>query len=151
LAGRTVLYRYGWMAWLWRALILAALAAGGVLVIAGMRSAAPHLFLIAAPLALPALFFGHVVATSVVRQGDDALTITNLLFLRRRIARSELGRPRVRPWAQTWYGQMYAPSSWIPVRRALPVYLDLLADIPDRRAFANAFRLQERELPQRRR
>jgi hypothetical protein len=142
-----VLYRYGRIAWLWRALIFAALAGAGFLIAAGARAGAPSLYLVALPLLLPSLLFGQVVATTVVRREDGGLIVTNLLFLRRRLLRSELGRPRVRPWAQADYGQIYAPSSWIPVRGSLPVYLDLLADIPDRRALAKTFQLNERDLP----
>ena len=147
---RTVLlYLFGWLGWVWRGLIAAALVGGGFLIGAGVRSAEPYLLLVAAPLVLPALFFGHVVASRVVRIDDGALIVTNLLFLRRRVLCSELGPPRMRPWAQTWYGRMYAPSSWIPVRGRLPIYLDLLANIPDRSALAKAFRLKERDLPRR--
>jgi hypothetical protein len=36
---------------------------------------------------------------------------------------------------------------WIPVRGGLPVYLDLLGEIPDRPALANMFRMKQSDLP----
>jgi hypothetical protein len=45
---------------------------------------------------------------------------------------------------------MYAPRAWIPVSGALPFYLDLLAEIPDRRVFAEFWRVPIGEMPRRR-
>jgi hypothetical protein len=141
-----VLYRYGWIAWIWRILIFGALGGAGALIWAG-GPAEPTPYLVAAPIVLPALFFGHVVATGIVRLPDGTLVVTNLLFLRRRMVRASLGRPRKRPWAQTLYGRIHAPTVWIPVRGGLPVYLDLLGEIPDRPALANMFRMKQSDLP----
>jgi hypothetical protein len=95
-----VLYRYGRIAWIWRILIFGLLGGAGALIWVGGPTE-PALYLVVAPIVLPALFFGHVVATGIVRVGDGTLVVTNLLFLRRRMVRASFGRPRKRPWAQT--------------------------------------------------
>jgi hypothetical protein len=136
---RITIYRYGLMAWVWRVPMLAALAGGVFCVLAAVFRFELALVAVAAPLVLPSLYFGWVVAHRVDRLEDGELLVTTLLFQRRRVARSDLGKPRVKLFAQGDIGPMYAPRAWIPVRDRLPIYLDLLAEIPDRSAFGNAF------------
>lgn len=147
---RITIYRYGPMAWVWRVPMLAALAAGAVCVLAAVFRFELELVVVAAPLVLPSLFFGRVVAHRVDRLEDGELLVTTLLFQRRRVARPDLGTPRLREFAQGDVGPMYAPHAWIPVRHRLPIYLDLLAEIPDRPAFGNAFGINTSALPSRR-
>lgn len=141
------IYRYGWIAWVWRVLILAGIAGGAFLVWAGFLFAQPVSYFIAAPLLLPSVFFGFVVATRIDRLDDGVLLVTTLLFKRRRIQRVDLGTPRVHFYAQATASQVYAPRSWIPVRGRWPIYLDLMAEIPDRSAFANTFGIKKADLP----
>lgn len=146
----TTLYRYGPMAWVWRVLMLAALAAGAYCTQVAVFQSEPILVAVAAPLVLPALYFGRVVAHRVDRLEDGELLVTTLLFQRRRAARSDVGTPRLREFAQGDVGPIYAPHAWIPVRHRLPIYLDLLAEIPDPAAFGNAFGISTSALPSRR-
>jgi hypothetical protein len=143
------LYRYGRIAWIWRALILAALVGGSICVYAGVTLEAPVLLPVAAPVILPALFFGFVVATRVEGLADGSLRVHTLLFARRRVDRARLGTTRVHFFAQATVTRVYAPRAWVGVRRGLPIYLDLFAEIPDRRAFANTFRIDRGVLPRR--
>jgi len=146
-----ILYRYGALAWFWRVLIFGALVAGCACVALGWRSAAPVLYIIAATLLAPALFFGLTVATHIDRSDDGAMMVRSLLFTRRTIQREQLGAPRVRQYAQSSdVGQVYAPRVWVPVKGGLPVYIDLLARIPDRGTFASWWRVPMREMPGRR-
>ncbi len=146
---RLLLYRYGPIAWVWRALMIPALAAGAYCAVLATIQLEPILVVVAAPLALPALYLGRVVAVRIERLEDGDLLVRTLLFQRRRLARSDLGAPRLRQFAQGDVGQFYAPRAWIPVRDRLPIYLDLLAHIPDRSAFGNAFRIDKARLPSR--
>ncbi|MEZ4425838.1 MAG: hypothetical protein R3E98_20755 [Gemmatimonadota bacterium] len=134
------LYRYGALAWVWRAFLLGGL--GGVVLLVGLalRSGASWPLGVAVPLALPLVLAG-VVAVRIDRQEDGRLAVTTLSGWRRRIARERLGRPRVRRSAQGTLTRFDAPRAWIPVRGGLPLYVDLLADIPDRTALRDALRL----------
>ena len=132
------LYRYGALAWFWRGLIALGGLGGGALSVAAVRGAAPELVLIAAPLLVPGLFFGCVVATRVDRVGDTLCVVT-LLGWRRRVRIDHLGVPRRKTFAYGEGARIHAPRLWQPVRGGLPVYLDLLATIPDRRSFERVF------------
>jgi hypothetical protein len=146
-AAPRTLYRYGPIAWLWRVLIVGGQAGGWFLVFIGFTSVEFWAYAVAAPLILPGLFFGHVVATQVDILDDGTLTVTTLMGLRRRLMREDLGKPRYYAWAQTEVTQVYAPRAWIPVRGRWPIYLDLMAEIPDRSAFANIFRIKKGDVP----
>ncbi len=131
----TTVYRYGFLAWFWRILIFGALIAGAGAVFLAVNTASPVLCVVAAPLVIPALFFGHVVATRADKQEDGSMRIWTLLFTRRKVARAELGVARVRLLAQATTTSIYAPRVWIPIKRRLPIYFDLLARFSDRQEF----------------
>lgn len=133
------LYRYGWIAWIWRVMIFLALAGGGLLAGMAVLQTSGMLFLVAVPLLLPALFFGAVVAVSVELISEDEVKVVTLSFWKRRIDCSRLGRPRYYSLAQGHGGSIHAPRLWVPVKGGLPVYLDLLARIPDRGKFGKVF------------
>jgi len=144
------MFRYGPVAWLWRLLLAAALAGGTAVAGAAVRQQAPSLLFVALPLLLPALFFGIVVVTRIDALANGDVAVGTLLLPRRTIRRSRLGVPRVKERVQSdTGGSMYAPRAWIPVSGALPLYLDLLAEIPDRRAFADYWRIPMAKLPRR--
>ena len=135
--GRVELYRYGALAWFWRALLAIALAGGAALV--GFAFAGGWTLLwVAMALLLPAWFFGTVVATRVVRDGD-VLHVATLLGWPRRVRIDRLGTPKRHRAAYSDATSYDAPRLWQPVRGTLPIYLDLLATIPDRRAFEQVF------------
>ena len=125
------LYRYGPIAWFWRAIIALGLLAGMACIAAGV-------VVPAIPIVVPALFFGLVVVVRVDRIGD-ALDVRTLLW-RRYVPRARLGSARRREYAQSEAGPIHAPRLWVPVRGGLPLYFDLLASIPDRGAFEAALR-----------
>jgi hypothetical protein len=139
--------RSGPIAWLGRVLIIGGQVTGWFLVFIGFTSAEFWAYAVAAPLILPGLFCGHVVATQVDVLDDGNLIVTTLMGLRRRLTREDLGKPRYFAWAQTEVTQVYAPRVWIPVRGRWPIYLDLMAVIPDRSAFANFFRIKKGDVP----
>lgn len=131
-------YRYGRLAWLWRALIALGLLAGAALLAFAVHFRALHFVAVALPLVVPALFCGWVVATRV-RVERDRLRVDTLLMVPRTVERHRLGRPRLRLRATAVTHQVDAPRLWVPVRGGAPIYLDLFASIPDRRAFAEVF------------
>lgn len=133
-----VLYRYGALAWFWRGLIGLGGLGGVALLLAAVREAAPVLLLVAAPLLVPGLFFGCVVATWIDREGGT-LRVGTLLGWRRRVRIDRLGVPKRRTFAYGHGHRIHAPRLWQPVRGGVPIYLDLLAAIPDRRAFEQVF------------
>jgi hypothetical protein len=143
-------YRYGALAWVWRAIIAGALVAGGACAYFAVSKAALVLAVIGAVLVAPALFFGHVVATHIAQTEEGTMVVRSLLFTRRTITRDRLRPARVRQYAQGTVAQVYAPRAWIPVRGGFPVYVDLLADFPDPRSFASWWGVPAREIPRRR-
>ena len=143
----TPLYRYGHMAWLWRLLIAAALAAGGMLLWLGARNMQPVLVLMGAIMLAPALFFGTAVIVAIDDNADGTLSFSALLPWPRRAPRTAIGGPRVRQHYQGDAHSMYAPAMWVRIGGWLPVYIDLLGDIRDRRVFAQAFHLSGADLP----
>ena len=143
-----VLYRYGGIAWVWRLLGAVALLAAAALAVLAWRERAWGLLGVALPLALPVLVLMPMVATRVQRLPDGRLQVDTLAFLRRRLDPARLGPPRHRDAAYTDTGAVHAPRAWVPVRGSLfPVYLDLLATLPDRAGFVRAFSLDERRVP----
>jgi hypothetical protein len=124
------IYRYGGIAWIWRSLGGVALAGGVLLVVLAIRFADWTFVAMAAPLLVPVFALGWMVATRVDAE-DDHIRVWTLGFARRRIARSALGRPHLRLTAGGTFEQIPAPRIWVPVRGGLPVYFDLLAEIPD--------------------
>lgn len=141
-AGRSrTIYRYGWIAWVWRGFSLFGLAASALLAFAALRFGDWTFVAMALPLAVPAILLPWMLAVRIDRAGDDAVVVTNLFFVRRHVPRRALGRPRLRETAESEGVRFHAPRAWIPVRGGLPIYVDLLATIPDERAFRSFFRL----------
>lgn len=132
------IYRYGGLAWFWRILCLFALAGGGLCLFAAVRFGSWAFVGMAVPLLLPPLALGGVVATRVELDGD-VVRVHTLALVRRTVHRSALGRPRARRKATALFTQVHAPRVWIPVRGGLPLYLDLLADVPDPQTFRRVF------------
>ncbi len=141
------LYRYGAIAWVWRIVILGALLAGGAAIVLGAQLASLTLIAMGSVLVAPAWFFGAVLAVEVQHDATDVLRIQTLLFWQRRVARGDLGIARVKRTAAGYSGPINAPRVWIPVRGALPIYIDLLGNISDRRAFGALFGLTASSIP----
>jgi len=135
------IYRYGWMAWFWRVLIAIALAGSAFFVFLAIRLGDWWFVAMALPLGIPSILLPWALATRIDRVTHEEIVVTNLFFMRRRVRRDSLGRPRVRQTAQGALTHIAAPRAWIPVRRAWPIYVDLYADIPDPAAFRTFFRL----------
>lgn len=142
------IYRYGALAWLWRAMGLAALAGGAFLAAAALHFQSLAFVAMALPLLAPPLLLGPMVATRVERTGE-VVRVHTLAFVVRTLDRDSLGRPRVRERATALLTRIHAPRIWVPVRGGLPVYLDLLADIPDPAAFRSVFPVPRSLLPPR--
>jgi hypothetical protein len=128
------IYRYGRIAWAWRVMGGAALAGGLFLLSLALRFGEWTFTAMAVPLLVPVVALGWMVATRVDTDGDH-LRVWTLGFVTRRIPRTALGRPHLRLTAGGTFEQIPAPRTWVPVRRGLPVYFDLLAEIPDLEAF----------------
>jgi len=135
------LYRYGWIAWVWRALAVVGFVASVFFVLLAIRFGDPLFLAMAAPLGIPSILLPWMLAVRIDTAASDEIVVTNLFFVGRRIRRQSLGRPRVRRTAQGAVGHIAAPRAWIPVRRGLPIYVDLYADIADPPAFRSLFRL----------
>lgn len=144
--GRTI-YRYGWVGWVWRVLIVGAQGLGWFLVYAGFLHAEFWLYLVAAPLILPGWFFGHVVAAQVDLLDHGELVVTTLMGKHRRLTRNDLGKPRLFFYAQATVTYIFAPRAWIPVRNKWPIYLDLYGQIVDRKAFIAVFGIAKQHIP----
>ncbi len=132
-------YRYGWLAWVWRLMGIAALAAVGFLAAMAVKFGSWSFAAMALPLALPLVLL-PMVATRVEVEGDT-VRVATLAFLTRVVDRRALGRPRARRKATALLTRVHAPRIWVPVRGGLPIYLDLLADVPDPPAFRRVFPL----------
>lgn len=133
------IYRYGWVAWIWRLL-----AGGGVLVAAALawfawRENAPAFLAMAVPLALPGLVLAPMVAVRIHLLSDGRVQVRTLAFWRRRIARERLGPVRLKTYAQATVGGVHAPRIWVRVKGGLPIHVDLYGAIPDREAFRKTF------------
>ncbi len=137
------LYRYGGIAWLWRAFIACGLLVGATLLVSVGRSAPIVAAALALPLVAPAVFFGLTVAVRIDAD-DSSLRVATLLGWRRHIARSRVSRARVYDTAEGYAGSFHAPRAWVSIRGALPVYVDLLGDTPHRSALDAALRLPRR-------
>lgn len=142
-----VIYRYGPMAHVWRLLAAAGLVCGVAIAAYMLREGTWSGVWVGLPLMLPALVLAPMVAVRVDRLADGAIDVRTLAFWRRRIARGRLGKPRLKVYAQASGGGVDAPRIWVPVRGSLPLHIDLLGDIPDRRAFLSVFDLPPGQLP----
>lgn len=141
-----LLYYYGPAAWFWRALMLLFAGLAAVFLVAGVLALEPLALLGAAALFGPVVFFGTVVVVRAHRLDDGSLDIETLLFVHRRITSSRIGVPRVRVNYENLPSNLRAPRVWVPVKGALPIYFDLLGNIPDRQAFLAAVNLRADEV-----
>ena len=142
-----VIYRYGPVAWVWRLLAGAGLVGGVALAVFGFREGWLAGLGIALPLVLPALVLGPMVAVRVDRLPDGRVEVRTLAFWRRRLDRGRIGTPRLKIYAQATVGGVSAPRIWVPVKGGLPIHVDLLGEIPDRKAFLAVFSLPPAQLP----
>lgn len=130
-----MIYRYGPLAWFWRALVCAALVASTGLLYFAVSLADVSLALVALPLAGPALVIPWMVAVRVERTGEEEIVVTNLLGFRRRLTRDALGAARIRRVAHGAVPTVQGPRAWVPVRSGLPLFLDLYGTVADPGAF----------------
>lgn len=137
----TTIYRYGWMAWVWRALMLLGVAIGALFVWMGTLYGQIDWFSLIFGIGFAAfpLLLGQMVATRVDQRPDGRLRIWTLNLTWRTIAPERLGAASYRSYAHSDAGGVHAPRLWVSVRGGPPIYLDLLANIPDRAAFEALF------------
>jgi hypothetical protein len=147
----TTIYRYGWMAWFWRLLVLPGAVAGALAIWYGVRLDSLSLIVMGIALLGPSYFFGMTLAVRIDRMDGSRLRISTLLFWRRYLDRSKFGTPRFREKYHDEYSTMYAPRLWQPVRGHLPIYIDLLGDIPDGDVFRLFFHVPPGVIRSRRR
>ena len=141
-----LLYRYGGLAWVWRGLIAFGLFLASGFLITGLASWSLWLFVGGLALIAPSLFFGAVLVVQADKTAGETLEIRTLLFFRRRIELSRLGAPVVRRKYHDAVLDFDAPRAWVPVKGSLPLYFDLLGQIPDRQAFMKAVGLSSAAL-----
>lgn len=130
-----MLYKYGAMSWVWRGLIAFGLILASGFLITGLASWSFWLFVGGLAMIAPSLFFGTVLVVQAEKTADETLEIRTLLFFRRRIELVRLGAPVVRRKYHDAVLDFDAPRAWVPVKGSLPLYFDLLGQIPDRQAF----------------
>jgi hypothetical protein len=133
------IYRYGWIAWVWRVLALSGIGGAGLFLGLAVRSGPWWLALAGVVLGTPAVVLPWLVAARIDRRSEEEIVVTNLFFFPRRIERPRIGHPRLRRTAHGSLPTVAAPRAWIPVRGGLPVYLDLYATIPEPAAFRSFF------------
>lgn len=133
-------YRYGRAAWVWRGLIGLAVALAVPLVAVGLRDGVATTLLVALPLLAPSVFFAGVLAVRIDEVGDH-LHVQTLGGWTRRLPARDVGPGRVRDVAQGDAGPIAAPRAFVRVRGGLPIYVDLLAEIPDRPRLVRLLRL----------
>lgn len=142
-----IIYRYGPVAWIWRLLAFAGIAAALALCALAWREAALWPLGVALPLALPAVLL-PMVAVRIEQREPGVIVVQTLAFWRRCLPVSALGAPRLKIYAQGSVGGVDAPRIWVSVRGSWwPIHVDLMGDIPDRKAFLSVFRLPPDQLP----
>ena len=141
-----MLYKYGVLAWVWRGLIAFGLLLASGVLFTGLASWSLWLFVGGLALIAPSLFFGAVLVVQADKTVGETLEIRTLLFFRRRIELSRLGAPVVRRKYHDAVLDFDAPRAWVPVKGSLPLYFDLLGQIPDRQAFMKAVGLSSAAL-----
>jgi len=138
------IYRYGWIAVVWRVMVGLALAASVLLVLISVRLGEWTFLGIALPLTVPSLVLPWMLAVRIDTVGTDHIVVKNLWFVTRRISREALGPAKVKLTAQGALTHISAPRAWIPVRGTWPIYVDLNADIPDKAEFRQVLRIPRR-------
>jgi hypothetical protein len=146
IVGGVLLYRYGPLAWVWRALIAFGFGLGTMASLGAVLMLNPLLLVAAVALIGPALFFGLVLVVNAERLEDGSLLVSTLLFVRRTIRPDRLGRPTVRVLYRTLYADLSAPRVWVPVRGGLPLYFDLLGTLPNRQKLLSTLGLRADEI-----
>ncbi|MEM9383497.1 MAG: hypothetical protein AAGA68_00420 [Pseudomonadota bacterium] len=133
----SIVYRYGALAWVWRALIAVAFSLTGAALLLSFKIGDWGLVYVALPMFIPAAVGGWVTVTRIeVPAGErSVLQVSNLLGVPRRIERRRLRGTWKRDTVYGTYGQpIPAPRLWVWVRGGMPLYLDLLAPLVDRSA-----------------
>lgn len=146
MALRQRLYEYGWLAWVWRALMVVFIVIGGGAAIGGLTTLEVWMLVVAVVLLLPVVFFGTVVVVTLDRETNGDLDVQTLLFVRRRIPAGGLGAARVRVKYRTTYQHIHAPRVWVQVKGGVPLYFDLLGRILDRSRFLATIGVRAREI-----
>lgn len=141
-----ILYRYGPVAWVWRALGAPALVGGALLGVAALRHGEWWLALLALPLVAPVLVLFPMVAVRIALR-DTALEIDTLAFVRRRVPRERIVGHSYRETAAGELTSLYAPRVWVRVRGGLPIHVDLMGTISDRATLAAALGLPQKLVP----
>ncbi|MEO0421049.1 MAG: hypothetical protein AAF184_01855 [Pseudomonadota bacterium] len=132
-----VVYRYGALAWVWRAMIAVAIALTAGALLLDLSLGEWGVTYVALPMFVPAVIGGWVTVTRIeVPAGEGkVLEVRNLFGIRRRIKRRRLRGTWKRDTVYGTYGQpLPAPRLWVWVRGGMPLYLDLLAPLVDRAA-----------------
>lgn len=158
----TLLYRYGVVAWVWRALGAAAVVGGGALVAVALAEGTLVPALVALPLLAPVFVLFPMVATRITlvdtgaatrpageasAREDVELCVLTLAGYTRRIRHDRFEGHTLKSFAEGDVSRIYSPRAWLKVRGAWPVYVDLLAHIPDKRRFAATFGLPAAKMP----
>lgn len=143
-----LLYRYGPVAWVWRALGALALAGGALLGAAALRHGEWWLAAIGLPLVVPVVALFPMVAVRIVQCGA-LLEVTTLALIPRRIPRERIAGHSYRETAAGEVSDLYAPRVWVRVKGGLPLHVDLMGVVPDRAALAAALGLPPRLVPRR--
>jgi len=132
------IYKYGTLAWVWRGFIAMGVILAAIFLAASVASWSLWPFVGAVALAAPSLFFGLVVVVRADLIDGQTVLIRTLVFYPRRIALDRLGPSRIRRTYVSDSVEFDAPRVWVPVKGGLPLYFDLLGQIPDRQAFLKA-------------
>ena len=128
------IYRYGWVAWVWRVLVGGWLGASAFLLVIAVHFGDWWLGAGIILVGVPVVVLPWMLAIRIDRTAEEEIVVTNLFFVRRRISRSALGFPRLRLIAHGAV-KTRAPRAWIPVQGGLPIYVDLYGTFPDPVAF----------------
>lgn len=143
-----LLYRYGPVAWVWRALGALALGGGALLGVAALRLGEWWLVALALPLVVPVLVLFPMVAVRIELR-DAVLDVATLACVRRRVPRDRIAGHSYRETAAGELTDLYAPRVWVRVRGGLPIHVDLMGRVPDPAALAAALGLPRKLVPRR--
>jgi hypothetical protein len=143
-----LLYRYGPVAWVWRALGGLALAAGVLLAALALRHGEWALAAIALPLVVPVLVLFTMVVVHIELR-NDALEVATLALWQRTVPLDHIGAHRYRETAAGEFTDLHAPRVWVRVRGSLPLHVDLMGTVLDRAALAEALRIPPKLVPRR--
>lgn len=143
-----LLYRYGPVAWVWRALGVLALGGGALLGAVALRHGEWWLVALALPLVAPVIVLFPMVAVRIALR-DAVLEVDTLACVRRRVPRERIAGHSYRETAAGEFTTLHAPRVWVRVKGGLPIHVDLMGTIPERGALAAALGLPAKLVPER--